>query len=109
MATYAEIIKKCIKDWDCPDLMESVNNTGGKKIPFSSPSLNWATYGGVPRGCLTEFFGPPGGGKTTTAIDVCKNALDIFNNEFTEEVLKLQALVAEGKKDAKSQLQDLND
>lgn len=109
MSTYAEIIKKCIKDWDCPDLMESVNKTGGQKIPFSSPSLNWATYGGVPRGCLTEFFGPPGGGKTTTAIDVCKNALDIFNNEFTDEVMKLQTLVAEGKKDAKSQLQDLNE
>ena len=109
MADYAEIIKKCQKDWACPDLMESVNKTGGKKIPFSSPSLNYATYGGVPRASLSEFYGVPGGGKTTTAIDICKNALDIFNAEFTEEVLKLQAMVAEGKKEAQAQLQDLND
>ena len=109
MGNYAEIIKKCEKEWACPDLMESVNKTGGKKIPFSSPSLNWATYGGVPRAALTEFYGQPGGGKTTSAIDLCKNALDIFNTEFTEEVMKLQELVAKGKKDKKVELQDLND
>lgn len=109
MATYSEIIKKCEKEWACPDLMESVNKTGGKKIPFSSPSLNWATYGGVPRASLTEFYGQPGGGKTTSAIDICKNALEIFNAEFSEEVMKLQEEVAKGKKDKKAELQDLND
>ena len=61
MSTYSEIIAKCAKDWGCPDLMESVNKVGGKKIPFSSPSLNWATYGGVPRAALSEFYGYPGG------------------------------------------------
>ena len=109
MSSYAELIAKCAKEWACPDLMESVNKTGGKKIPFSSPSLNWATYGGVPRAALTEFYGEPGGGKSTSAIDLSKNALDIFNAEFTEEVMKLQELVAKGKKDKKAELQDLND
>lgn len=109
MSEFADIIKKCEKEWGCPDLMESVNKTGGKKIPFSSPSLNWATYGGVPRASLSEFYGAPGGGKTTTAIDVCKNALDIFNAEYSEEVMKLQAAVADGKKELKAELQDLND
>ena len=109
MATYADIIKKCQKDWACPDLMESVNNVGGKKIPFSSPSLNWATYGGVPRASMTEFFGVPGGGKSTTAIDICKNALTIFNQEFSDEISRLQSLVSSGKKEAKIQLQDLTD
>ena len=87
MASYAEIIAKCAKDWACPDLMESVNKVGGKKIPFSSPSLNWATYGGVPRAALSEFYGTPGGGKTTTAIDLCKTALDMFNTEYSEEMI----------------------
>ena len=109
MGDYADIIKRCEKEWACPDLMESVNKNGGKKIPFSSPSLNWATYGGVPRAALSEFYGQPGGGKSSTAIDVCKNALDIFNAEFSEEVLKLQEEVAKGKKDKKAELQDLND
>ena len=109
MASYADIIKKCQKDWGCPDLMDSVNSAGGRKIPFSSPSLNWETYGGIPRAALTEFFGAEGSGKSTTAIDICKNALDIFNKEFTDEVLKLQEQIAEGKKEAKIKLQDLND
>ena len=109
MSSYADIIKKCEKAWACPDLMTSVNKVGGRKIPFSSPSLNWATYGGVPRAALTEFYGVPGGGKTTTAIDMCKNALQLFNQEFTEEVAELQEKVASGKKEYKSQLSDLND
>lgn len=109
MADYAEIIKKCAKDWGCPDLMESVNKTGGKKIPFSSPSLNWATYGGIPRAAITEFYGVPSGGKSTSAMDICKNALEIFNTEFSEDMMRLQADIAEGKKEAKVQLQDLND
>ncbi len=109
MGVYADIIKKCEKEWACPDLMESVNKTGGKKIPFSSPSLNWSTYGGVPRAALTEFYGMPGGGKSTSAIDICKNALDIFTAEFTEEAMRLQEQVAKGKKDKKIELQDLND
>jgi len=107
--TYAEIIKKCAKDWACPELMESVNKVGGKKIPFSSPSLNYITYGGVPRAALSVFYGVPGGGKTTTTIDLCKNALDIFLSEYSDEVMKLEALAAEGKKEAKANLQDLKE
>jgi recombination protein RecA len=44
------------------------------RIPFSSPRLNYMTYGGLPRGRLIEFCGEEGGGKTTTALDVIKNA-----------------------------------
>lgn len=109
MATFEETIKKCEKEWSCPELMESVNKTGGKKIPFSSPSLNWATYGGVPRAAMTEFYGQPGGGKSTSAIDICKNAIDIFNEEYSTEVLKYQEEVAKGKKESKVKLQDLMD
>jgi len=109
MATFNEIIKKCEKEWSCPELMESVNKTGGKKIPFSSPSLNWATYGGVPRAAMTEFYGQPGGGKSSSAMDICKNALDLFNEEYSTEVMHLQEEVANGKKEAKVKLQDLTD
>jgi len=109
MSDYADIIKKCEKDWACPDLMTSVNKAGGRKIPFSSPSLNWATYGGVPRAAMTEFYGAPGGGKSSSAIDICKNAVELFNQEFSEEIMKLQEEVAKGKKEAKVKLQDLQD
>ena len=33
------------------------------------------TRGGIPRGCLTEIAGEPGGGKTTLAIKICKNII----------------------------------
>ena len=107
MASYAEIIKSC--EWACPELMESVNKVGGKKIPFSSPSLNYVTYGGIPRAALTVFHGVPGGGKSTTAIDLCKNALDLFLTEYSEEVMKLEENIAAGKKEAKIALSDLKD
>lgn len=108
MATFSEIIKKCEKEWACPDLMESVNKASGRKIPFSSPSLNWATYGGVPRDAITEFYGEPNGGKSTTAIDICKNALDLFTEEYNQEVQELEEKAAE-KKEYKIQLSDLKD
>ena len=41
MSDFADIINKCKKDWQCPELMESVNRVNGRKIPFPSPSLNW--------------------------------------------------------------------
>lgn len=109
MATFSDIIKRCEKEWACPELMESVNRVGGRKIPFSSPSLNWATYGGIPRAALSEFYGVPGGGKSTTAMDICKNALDIFLTEYSEEIMRLEEQVQSGKKEAKVNLQDLRD
>ena len=109
MSQYSDILTKCGKEWACPDLMESVNKTGGRKIPFSSPSLNWATYGGVPRAAITEFYGVPGGGKSTSAVDICKNARILFNKEYEDEIADLQAKIANGKKEFKSQLMDLNE
>lgn len=52
-----------------------------QKIPFSSPRANYCTYGGVPRGRLVEFYGAEGGGKTTSALDICANAQKIFEEE----------------------------
>lgn len=109
MSTFSDIIKKCEKDWACPDLMESVNKASGRKIPFSSPSLNWITYGGIPRNAITEFYGVPGGGKSTTAIDVCKGALDLFNQEYEDDVNSLQEKINDGKKEYKTELSDLQD
>jgi recombination protein RecA len=44
-------------------------------VPTSSPSLNEALgIGGIPRGRIIEIFGPEGGGKTTLALDIAKNA-----------------------------------
>ena len=63
MGAYADIINKRKKDWNCATLMDSAHAERSDKLPFSSPLLNYSTYGGIPRRRITEFFGDPGGGK----------------------------------------------
>lgn len=48
------------------------------RIPFSSPRLNYMTYGGIPVGRIVEFAGEEGGGKTTTALDLVAHAQKLF-------------------------------
>lgn len=107
--SYADIINKRIKEWNCSELMEGANAKRGKKIPFSSPLLNYATYGGIPRDALTEFFGDPGGGKSTTAVDLCKNAYQLFVKEHTERIAELQQKVSSGNKSIMVELEDLQE
>ena len=59
------------------------------KIPFSSPTANYMTYGGIPVGKITEFFGGEGGGKTTSALDICANAQKKFNEVFEQHKEKV--------------------
>lgn len=106
MGSYSDIIKKKIKDWNYDGLMQGANVQRGPKIPFSSPLMNWATYGGVPRRRITEFFGDPGGGKSTTAIDICKNAISIFEQEHVERIEQLQ-IDAKSSKSAAMELEEL--
>lgn len=61
MSAFDDIIKQKERDWKAPDMMDP--SSRGEKIPFSSPLVNWATYGGIPRNKITEFFGQPSGGK----------------------------------------------
>lgn len=49
-----------------------------EKIPFTSPRMNYITYGGLPLGRLVEFFGEEGGGKTTTALDQIANFQNMY-------------------------------
>ena len=51
-----------------------VKQTEYDKIPFTSPRLNYMCFGGLPVGRIYEFAGPEGSGKTTTAMDIIKNA-----------------------------------
>lgn len=109
MSSYSDIIKKKQRDWNCSNLMNSASDERGKKLPFSSPMLNYSTYGGIPRNQITEFFGDPGGGKSSTSIDICKNAHSIFQDEYEKQVADLQDKVAKGNKALKVELEDLQD
>ena len=104
--SYRDILQKRANAWGCPDMLNSVKDYI-PKIPFSSPLLNWLTYGGVPRGRIVEFHGEEGGGKSTTSIDVCYNALKIFRKEHEEKVQQYRDFVAKGKKEYAGPLEDL--
>ncbi|WP_337675691.1 hypothetical protein, partial [Huintestinicola sp.] len=58
------------------------------KIRFTSPRLNYMTFGGLATGRIYEFAGPEGSGKTTSAFDLMKNAQIKFHKEFEEEQAK---------------------
>lgn len=61
-------------------------------IPFSSPQVTASLYGGIPFGFITEISGADSGGKTTTCIDITKNAIALFEKEYLEEMEKLLAI-----------------
>ena len=56
------------------------------RIPFSSPRLNYMTFGGLPLGHIHQFSGPEGSGKTTTTFDVIKNAQIKFKKEYEDKI-----------------------
>ena len=53
------------------------------RIPFTSPRLNYMTFGGLPIGKLIEFSGENHSGKTTTALDV------VANYQITDDARKV--------------------
>lgn len=109
MSRFDDVISQKIKDWNCENLMNSARSNAVGKIPFSSVLVNWSTYGGIPRNRITEFFGEPGGGKTTTAVDICKNAIDIFKAEHEARLNELRIKAANGSKSAAAEIEDLKD
>jgi len=68
-----------------------------KKIPFSSPCMNYLTRGGLPRGRLVEFYGIESGGKTSTTLDIVGNAQKLFKQEWLDEIAELEAMEKRNK------------
>lgn len=85
-----EIIKKVNKKYKKQLAVRGIKDIKIHRIPFSSPRLNWQTYGGIPRNRLIEFAGAEGSGKTTTALDIIYNAQKVFQKEWEEEIIQLK-------------------
>lgn len=107
--TYESIINKAKKDWNCSSLMDGANAARGEKIPFSSPLLNYATYGGVPRRKITIFYGNYGGGKSTSSVDISKNARKLFVDEYEHQLSELRTAYANGNKQLETEIEDLEE
>ena len=78
MANLDSVIKDLNKKFKANLINEGVVYEKVTRIPFSSPRMNYMTYGGLPVGRIVEFAGEEGGGKTTTALDIVANAQRLF-------------------------------
>lgn len=63
-------LNKSFKD-DC--MHKGLAQYDYERIPFTSPNMNYMTFGGLPKGKMIEFYGEEHGGKTTTALDIVAN------------------------------------
>lgn len=83
-----ELMKRVNKDVKDEAFTKGMPVYEYERIPFTSPRMNYLTYGGMPLGRLIEFYGEEGGGKTTTALDQVAN----FQNKYPDkEVLYVDA------------------
>lgn len=64
-----------------------------EKIPFTSPRMNYCTFGGIPVGKLIEFYGEEHGGKTTTALDIVANFQDMERRKAEEDTTYVEKTV----------------
>lgn len=68
-----ELCKNFNKKYKETLVQKGLSEYNYNRIPFTSPRLNYMTFGGIPMGKLIEFFGEEHGGKTTTALDIVAN------------------------------------
>lgn len=68
-----EIIKNTNKKYKEEIITQGLSDFSYRRIPFTSPRMNYCSFGGIPVGKITEFYGEEHGGKTTTALDIVAN------------------------------------
>ena len=90
-----DLFKQMNKEFKKELAIKGIGELKIKRIPFTSPRLNYETYGGIPRGRISMFAGKESSGKSTTALDIVKNAQTLFTKEWTDEVNELQTRIAE--------------
>lgn len=84
MSQIDVVLQNLAKKYGSDVIETGIEKDDYDRIPFSSPRLNYMTFGGLPLGHVHEFSGPEGSGKTTTAYDIIKNAQIKFAKEAKE-------------------------
>lgn len=106
-------LEQLMKDWNKDSkalvAVQGLEREALPRIPFSAPSMNYQTYGGLPRKRVVEFFGPESSGKTTSALDIVKNAQMVFEQELEQktEELKEKLENARASKASKTAVKEL--
>lgn len=68
-----------------------------ERIPFSSPYLNYVTYGGVCFGTSSEFVGAESSGKSTLALDIVANFQRLETEAMAKRIEELNRLIPKAK------------
>ena len=68
-----ELVKTINKEAKEEIITEGLSGFQYRRIPFTSPRMNYCTFGGVPMNVITEFYGEEHGGKTSSALDIVAN------------------------------------
>lgn len=106
--SIADVLSKVNKDFKKELAIKGIGELKIKRIPFTSPRLNYETYGGIPRGRITMFAGKESSGKSTTALDSVKNAQILFKEEWEQEIQECEDFI-EVNKDKKSYKSDVDE
>ena len=106
--SIADVLGKLNKDFKKELAIKGIGELKIKRIPFTSPRLNYETYGGIPRGRITMFAGKESSGKSTTALDSVKNAQILFKEEWEQEIQECEHFI-ESNKDKKSYKSDVDE
>ena len=79
ITTSLKALNKSLKLDDANGFQMGIKYEDMPRIKFSSPELNYMTYGGLPQVGIVEFYGDEGSGKTTMALDIIKNYQSMDN------------------------------
>ena len=104
----SDVLSKVNKEFKKELAIKGIGDIKINRIPFTSPRLNYETYGGIPRGRITMFAGKESSGKSTTALDSVKNAQIVFRKEWEDEINECTAFIQENesKRSYKSQVDE---
>lgn len=104
----SDVLSKVNKEFKKELAIKGIGDIKINRIPFTSPRLNYETYGGIPRGRITMFAGKESSGKSTTALDSVKNAQIVFKKEWEDEMNECTAFIQENesKRSYKSQVDE---
>lgn len=78
MSQMEQLMKDINKEFKEDILHKGIASFDYERIPFTSPRMNYMTYGGIPRGKLIEFYGEEHSGKSTTSLDIVANHQQLF-------------------------------
>ena len=104
----SDVLSKVNKEFKKELAIKGIGDIKINRITFTSPRLNYETYGGIPRGRITMFAGKESSGKSTTALDSVKNAQIVFRKEWEDEMNECTAFIQENesKRSYKSQVDE---